>query len=130
MNMPAGVWKSAGTNLPEHALTLAVPAERRLNKQQLLTALADALQFPDYFGQNWDAAWDCLTDLDWQDAHAITLLLPLSQQQPVDAGDLTVFVDLLAEAAEHWQAQQRQLALVVVTQRDDLPCLASLALLE
>lgn len=130
MNASTGVWKSSSANLQEHMLTLTVASEQPLDKQQLLAALAETLQFPGYFGHNWDAAWDCLTDLNWQDTDAITLQLPLSQQQPVETDDLEIFLELLAEAAEYWQAQQHQLALVVVTQRDDLPCLASLASLD
>ena len=26
-------------------------------------AIQKALDFPDYYGQNWDAFWDCLTDM-------------------------------------------------------------------
>lgn len=35
------------------------------DKASTLTALADALSFPDYFGHNLDALYDCLTDLSW-----------------------------------------------------------------
>ena len=27
--------------------------------------LAQALHFPEYFGRNWDAVYDCLTDFNW-----------------------------------------------------------------
>ena len=30
------------------------------NRGQLLEALAESLDFPDYFGNNWDAFLDCL----------------------------------------------------------------------
>lgn len=33
-------------------------------KAQLHAALADALSFPDWYGNNLDALYDCLTDLD------------------------------------------------------------------
>ena len=33
------------------------------DKATLLARLAAALQFPDWFGHNWDALSDCLTDL-------------------------------------------------------------------
>ena len=32
-----------------------------------------AFGFPDYYGENWDAMWDCLTDLFWvtDDRHIV-----------------------------------------------------------
>ncbi|MDA8523438.1 barstar family protein [Acidovorax sp. NCPPB 4044] len=35
------------------------------SKSELLTALAKAIRFPEYFGENWDALEDCLRDLSW-----------------------------------------------------------------
>jgi RNAse (barnase) inhibitor barstar len=32
-------------------------------RDDLLRGIADAMQFPDYFGMNWDAVIDCLRDL-------------------------------------------------------------------
>ena len=37
--------------------------------------LARALRFPDYFGHNWDAVYDCLTDLNWLPATGYVLVL-------------------------------------------------------
>nr|WP_242613767.1 barstar family protein [Herbihabitans rhizosphaerae] len=34
-------------------------------KRAMLDAIAAALCFPDYFGHNLDALYDCLTDLSW-----------------------------------------------------------------
>lgn len=124
MSLPVGVWRSANAGLAQQARPLLLAAGATLDKASLLQALAEALQFPDYFGHNWDAAWDCLTALDWPPGDAIALLLPLEPGLAVDDDDLALFIDLLAEAAEHWQSQRRQLTLLLLTERHDLPCLA------
>ena len=36
-----------------------------VDKTSTLTAFAEALSFPDHFGHNLDALYDCLTDLSW-----------------------------------------------------------------
>jgi hypothetical protein len=35
------------------------------SKAKAMDAIAMALSFPDYFGRNLDALYDCLTDLSW-----------------------------------------------------------------
>lgn len=35
------------------------------DKLAVLDAIAGALQFPEWFGRNLDALYDCLTDLSW-----------------------------------------------------------------
>ncbi len=58
---------------------------RLRRKQDLLRALDDGLKFPDYFGWNWDALEECLSDLSWLHApQGIVLLhkhLPLMDKQ-------------------------------------------------
>lgn len=36
-----------------------------VDKTSTMDAIAAALSFPDYFGHNLDALYDCLTDLSW-----------------------------------------------------------------
>ncbi|MBM3667088.1 MAG: barstar family protein [Actinobacteria bacterium] len=46
------------------------------SKQELMAALSEALEFPDYFGGNWDALDECLRDLgSWheQRGHAVVI---------------------------------------------------------
>lgn len=40
----------------------------------LHTAIARACSFPDWYGRNWDALADCLTDLSWAPARGWVLL--------------------------------------------------------
>lgn len=44
-------------------------------RADLLAAFAGALDFPAYFGGNWDALYDCLTDMSWRPARGYALLL-------------------------------------------------------
>jgi RNAse (barnase) inhibitor barstar len=66
--------------------------------------LAAALQFPDYFGENWDAANDCLGDLVWVHADAIVLVLLDGDKLLAAVGDDAAkkLVPVLTAAAGHW----------------------------
>ncbi len=44
-------------------------------KGQFVAAIAQALRFPDWFGDNWDALKDCLTDLTWRKASGYMIIL-------------------------------------------------------
>jgi hypothetical protein len=68
------------------------------DKVQLLKNLAIALGFPDWFGHNWDALEDCLTDLSWREAPAHVLLI----ENPKPGDDLGVLTDVLRSSAEFW----------------------------
>jgi RNAse (barnase) inhibitor barstar len=48
---------------------------RCITKEQLFREWAAALQFPSYFGENWDAFEDCLLDRDWLpgDTHVVCI---------------------------------------------------------
>ena len=54
--------------------------------EQFLDAVAAALDFPDYFGRNWDALDDCLFDVDeptvveWTDADRLANADPESYE--------------------------------------------------
>ncbi len=39
------------------------------SREALLDGLAESLGFPEH-QRNWDAAWDCLTELEWQTGRA------------------------------------------------------------
>src|SRR4051794_14218909 len=51
----------------------------RGNKSRTAAAFFDesaaALQFPYYFGENWDAFHDCVTDLEWLHANKVVICL-------------------------------------------------------
>jgi hypothetical protein len=84
------------------------------DKVQLLKNIASALGFPDWFGHNWDALEDCLTDLSWRDAPGTVLLI----ESPRAGDDLGVLVDILRSSAESWAGRGKPFfALFVDPQR-------------
>jgi hypothetical protein len=68
------------------------------DKEALLRKIAVALDFPTWFGGNWDALEDCLSDLSWRKASGYVLLF--EQAKPGD--DLGVLIDILQSTAEFW----------------------------
>ena len=68
----------------------------------LFDELAAALQFPYYFGENWPALDECLSDMDWLSPRSgITIVIfdaidVLSSEDPVE---LETFVRLIGRAA-------------------------------
>ncbi len=69
----------------------------------LLREWARALDFPDYFGQNWDALEECLADLEWLPAKGYILLITdAAQVLPDDEEEYATLIEVLRDAGEAW----------------------------
>jgi RNAse (barnase) inhibitor barstar len=69
----------------------------------LLTECARALDFPDYFGHNWDALEECLTDLEWLPAKGYILLITdAAHVLSDDEAEYETFLEILCDAGEAW----------------------------
>ncbi|HEY8598077.1 MAG TPA: barstar family protein [Thermomicrobiales bacterium] len=81
-----------------------LPGGAITDKGTFLRAAADALAFPPYFGRNWDAFADCLTDLSWLPAPGYAILYdnpaPLIRQSPQD---WAAAAEVFGAAAERWR---------------------------
>ncbi len=78
------------------------------DKDTLLAALGWALEFPDYFGANWDALEECLTDMAWRPG---AIALHVGHAAALDPELLDVLVDVFSDAADYWQDQGRACSL-------------------
>jgi hypothetical protein len=73
-------------------------------RADLFDEFAAALQFPYYFGENWHAFEDCLSDLEWLWAdgyvvvisHAVQLL---AAERPEE---FALFIELVGNVAHRW----------------------------
>lgn len=76
-------------------------------KCQTKTALHDevgaALQFPSYYGENWDALDECITDFSWQPAQRYLIVVTgVESLLPADDDSLRIFLEVLVDAAVRW----------------------------
>ncbi len=65
---------------------------------------AAALQFPYYFGHNWDAFDECIADLGWIDANGYAVAILDAALILPDDRDLVLLFDILERAAQEWRA--------------------------
>lgn len=74
------------------------------DKVALFEQLAAALEFPDWFGHNWDALADCLGDLSWLQADGYLILLEHCDGfRTLHGGDFATALQVFAAAAEAWR---------------------------
>ncbi|TAK46513.1 MAG: barnase inhibitor [Betaproteobacteria bacterium] len=88
-------------------------------KSALLHALAAALQFPAWFGGNWDALEDCLTDLSWVPAPGYLILIEGSGALAHD--EFAVLRDVLEASAQFWSARGKPFYAVFEAGPESLP---------
>jgi RNAse (barnase) inhibitor barstar len=122
LDRPAPPWLVSLEGSPDEAYELAwrradnATAVRVLRGHKMRTAQAlfdevgAALQFPDYFGENWPALDECLTDLAWMPAHRYVLVVVRSLDVLMNEKRdmLHLFGDVLADAAEEWARPVRR----------------------
>ncbi len=85
------------------------------------------MAFPAYFGQNWDALEDCLTDLEWLTSDRVILLY----EQPEvfaqhDPAEWEIALDILRSTVEYWHERDRPLYILFQGNHTDLVGLKAL----
>ncbi len=75
------------------------------SSEELIQRMASALNFPSYFGGNWDAFLDMATDLSWNPAPGYVLFLKNAEalvQLPSE--QIATFVRLCLAVVGRWQS--------------------------
>lgn len=74
------------------------------DKEQMLAAIAKALKFPDWFGNNFDALADCLADMGWKRAEGYLVLLEHCDGIHGKAeADFLTALQTFEQAADEWR---------------------------
>ncbi|MDY0092993.1 MAG: barstar family protein [Candidatus Vecturithrix sp.] len=77
------------------------------DKPSFLQEFAKKFHFPPYFGRNWDAFYDCLTDLEWFDVRNLLVIYPqASKFRTLHPEDWQIAMQILFDAADYWKQRQ------------------------
>lgn len=110
----AGVYHAPPSDLAELLAVARISgfSIRRINlgqvvdKAALLDRLKTEFEFPDWFGQSWDALADCLADLSWLPARGYLLLLEHCDVfRARHAEDFSIALSIFAAAADAWRQE-------------------------
>ena len=94
-----------------------IDARPAQDKDGFLTVIAKSLQFPAWFGNNWDALTDCLRDLEWLRAQTgyVCVLENVDRfatQHPDEFGTAN---QVFETAAEYWKTNRTPFLVFIAT---------------
>ncbi|MBB1125110.1 barstar family protein [Thiospirillum jenense] len=108
-----------GTHLPEIFSTplidfVEIDGGKITNKHALFEEFAEKLNFPDYFGFNWDAFSDCMTDLSWlENKNSLFIVFKNTRQfRLANPEEWRIIQDILLETIDYWRAQGRSATVI------------------
>jgi RNAse (barnase) inhibitor barstar len=85
-----------------------------VDKDTFLSRIAEALEFPGWFGRNWDAFFDCLTDLSWLPAGGHVLVLQNTAEMRRAAPEaFDTAISIMQEATQAWQKRGGTLRVII-----------------
>jgi RNAse (barnase) inhibitor barstar len=79
-------------------------SDRIVDSPSLFQEFATEFQFPEYFGHNWDALKDCLTELDGHEVDRYIITIDkLDRFIANDSSQWTNFLEVCKSVVEYWQ---------------------------
>ncbi len=106
---------TAGDVFPAGYVVAVLDGEAASSRAGFFTEIARQLAFPAYFGKNWDAVYDCLTDLNWLPAEGYVLIFDgfgaLARTAP---DQWQIGRKVLAEACQFWQPLRTPMFVLLV----------------
>jgi hypothetical protein len=98
------------------------------NKDELLTAVGKALRFPEWFGHNWDALTDCLTDMGWLPATGYVIILDRCDGiHARSESDFVTCLQIFQDSADVWREDDVPFWCLVDMQDDGIAWLPTMA---
>jgi len=90
------------------------------DKESFLRMAAAVLEFPSYFGKNWDAFEECVTDLEWVEAQPCILIYDhVSTFSDQNSKAWGIASGILTDAAEQSKESKKPLYILLRHTADD-----------
>lgn len=97
------------------------------DKEALFDCLSSALSFPEWFGRNWDALADCLSDLSWLPASGYVLALEhVEELQTRQRDDFNIAMQVCSAAADLWHEKGVPFWVLLDASVKDMPAFADI----
>jgi barstar (barnase inhibitor) len=98
------IWRLRGEQAATGVFIGTVRGWRMRRREGVFDQFAALLQFPHYFGENWNAFADCISDLDWLRVDGLVLVV-LEAVEVLAEGDddeFNLLLNVFTEASESW----------------------------
>jgi Barstar (barnase inhibitor) len=95
----------------------ALDGELMSDTTSLMAEFAKVMRFPNYFGGNWDALNDCLTDLSWLDDLCSHFVIAIDRW---DYCASPILQDILQETVALWADSETPLYVLLRSDRQDI----------
>jgi RNAse (barnase) inhibitor barstar len=83
-------------------------------KEQFLNHASVAMQFPSHFGKNWDAFYDCLTDLEWIKAENFAIYFDHTDNfAEHHESELETLIEIFQDAVDFWSGEDRGMLVLL-----------------
>ena len=73
-----------------------------------------ALEFPDHYGENWDAFWDCITDLLLSHKKLSVEIIGLDKIYSEFKEDVDIFIDTLKDLKHIYNDKYANVVKIVI----------------
>jgi hypothetical protein len=91
------------SKIDSNSIVRLIRGNKSRNTHAFFNEAAAALQFPLYFGENWNAFVDCLLDLEWMEGESYVILISSAADLLVeDEQDFRVLIDIFLRACDEW----------------------------
>ena len=89
----------------KNSFVCSINGSKCITKKEALAEIGRAFNFPEYYGENLDALYDCLTDLSWLRYSKVFFIVNnqedfLKSETPEIRTD---FLDLLNDVKDEWK---------------------------